>query len=79
MTALSHMKSRLLDEAKALPVSERMELVEAIWDSIADKPDDLPLTADQAAELDRRLLEYQKNPDAGASWDEVRERILKGT
>lgn len=71
------MKSILLTEARGLPVAERLKLVEAIWDSIAESHDQLPLTEAQAAELERRLVEYEKNPEAGASWDEVRERILK--
>jgi len=71
------MKSTLLSEARDLSVAERLKLVEAIWDSIAESPDQLALTTAQAAELDRRLAEYEKNPEAGTSWDEVKERILK--
>ena len=71
------MKSRLLNEARALPVSERLKLIEAIWKSIIESPEQLPLTAAQAAVLEKRLAEYEKNPEAGSSWEEVKERILK--
>jgi putative addiction module component (TIGR02574 family) len=68
----------LPEEIRNLPVSERLKLVEAIWDSIAESPEQLPLTQAQVAVLEARIAEYEKNPDAGSSWDEVKQRILKG-
>ena len=62
-----------------LSVSERIQLVEDLWDSIATVPDGIPLTEAQREELDRRLDAYHKNPDAGSPWESVRERIQKGT
>ncbi len=59
-----------------LNVSERIQLVEDIWDSIAAVPDSIPLTAEQKEELDRRLELYHKNPDAGTPWEMIRERFL---
>jgi putative addiction module component (TIGR02574 family) len=66
-----------LSDVLELPVSERLKLVWAIWDSIAEAPETLQLTEDERAELDRRLRDYEKNPDDGSPWSEVRERILK--
>jgi putative addiction module component (TIGR02574 family) len=66
-----------LSDVLELPVSERLKLVEAIWDSIADAPETLQLTEEEHAELDRQLREYEKNPNDGSPWAEVRERILK--
>jgi putative addiction module component (TIGR02574 family) len=66
-----------LSDVLELPVSERLKLVEAIWDSIAEAPEALPLTEEERAELDRRLLDYEKNPADGSPWSEVKERILK--
>ena len=71
------MKSRLLDEARALPVPERIELVQAIWDSIAESSELLPLSEEHKAELERRLVEYEKYPEGGSTWEEVKERLLK--
>lgn len=61
-----------------LSVAERLDLVEAIWDSIAATPELLPLTEGQRAELDRRLGAYDEEPGAGAPWSSVRERIQRG-
>jgi putative addiction module component (TIGR02574 family) len=44
---------------RKLPVAERIRLVEDLWDSIAADQSSLPLTADQRAELDRRLDSYE--------------------
>ena len=58
-----------------LPIAERIELVEAIWDSIAATPDSLPVTEAQKRELDRRLAEYRANPKGGRSWEEIRDSL----
>ena len=71
------MKSDLVAEILALPVAERMRLVEAIWDSISAVPDALPLTQWQKDELDRRLAEFEADPDSGATLEEVFARIRR--
>jgi len=58
-----------------LSVSERIQLAQDIWDSIAEVPDSIPLTDEQKAELDRRLDAYHKDPSAGSPWSIVRERF----
>lgn len=72
------MKPITLDEVLQLPVPERIRIVEAIWDSIADTPEAVELTDEQKAELDRRLENLEKTPSAGSPWPEVRERIWHG-
>ena len=59
----------------ALDFSERMELAQALWDSLRESPDKIPLTDAEREELDRRLRTYYKDPDAGSPWPEVRKRI----
>ncbi len=61
-----------------LTISERIQLVEDIWDSIAAVPEAVPLTDAQREEIERRLDAYHKHPDAGSPWETVRERIRKG-
>jgi len=62
----------------ALSVSERIQLVEDVWDSIVAVPDSVPLTEAQKQELDRRLDAYHHNPDAGSPWEFVKEKIRSG-
>jgi putative addiction module component (TIGR02574 family) len=71
------MKQELVAEILALPVEDRVRLVEAIWDSISAVPEALPLTEWQKEELDRRLDELEKNPDAGSTLEEVFARIRR--
>jgi len=49
------MKAISIAEVLALPVADRLKLVEIIWDSIAKAPEALQLTPAQGAGLDRRL------------------------
>jgi len=71
------MRSELLDEAKRLSVSERIELVEAIWDTVAEDADleQLPIPGWHREELDRRLADLESDPRAGSSWEDVRKRL----
>jgi putative addiction module component (TIGR02574 family) len=71
------MKQELVAEILALPIEDRVRLVEAIWDSISALPDALPLTEWHKEELDRRLEDLEKNPDAGSTLEEVFARLRR--
>ena len=58
-----------------LSVSERIQLVQDIWDSIAEVPESVSLTENEKAEIDKRLDAYHNDPNAGSPWLTVRERI----
>lgn len=64
---------------RRLSVAERLQLVEDLWDSVAeDAPDEaLPITPELAAELDRRLAEHEADPGSALPWEKVRARILR--
>lgn len=66
-----------LDTVLALPVAERIKLVEAIWDSVAQDTAGIELPAWQADELDRRMADFERDPTEGAPWTEVKRRILR--
>ena len=70
------MATNPLSEILKLSVSERIQLVEDIWDSIAAETDTLPLTDTQRAELDRRLADAEANPGVGTPWGDVKARLL---
>jgi len=67
-----------IDLAKvlALPVEERIQIAQSIWDSVAEVPEAVKLTEEQGEELERRLKAFREDPNAGSPWLEVRERIL---
>ena len=65
-----------LSDIIKLSIPERILLVEAIWDSIAnEKNQSYKLSADQIKMLEEELAAYSKNPDEGSSWEEVKKRI----
>ena len=68
-----------LDSLRRLPLAERLQLVEDLWDSIAVETPapDVPLTPTLRAELDRRIKDLDEGRERTFSWEEVRERILK--
>ena len=58
-----------------LSVAERIELAEAIWDSVATEGTDFALTATQEQDLRRRVTAYEADPQAVSSWDDVKARL----
>ena len=72
------MKQISVAEILELPVGERIRLVELIWDSIAAVPEAVPVSEELKVELDRRLAEFEANPEGGSPWEEVRERVVRG-
>ena len=65
-----------LSDILQLSVSERIQLAQDIWDSIATDPEVLRLTEEQRQELDRRLAGMTAGPEAGTPWSAVRDRLL---
>ena len=65
-------------EYMKLSVSERIQLVEDIWDSIAaDAADDaLGLSQTQKAELHRRVAEHHADSSSAVPWELVRARLF---
>lgn len=62
-----------------LSVEDRLQLLDELWESIRQQPDSLPLTEEQRSELDRRLEEHQRDPEAAEPWLAVMEKIRDRT
>jgi putative addiction module component (TIGR02574 family) len=73
------MNTALLQEAKRLSVDERIELVTAIWDTVAEDAgaESFPLPESHRLELDRRLADREKNPADQSPWSVVSDRLRK--
>jgi len=70
------MSSSIVAETLKYDISERIIMVEDIWDSIADAPEALSVTEAQKQELDKRLTAYHANPNTGSPWEIVKKRIM---
>jgi len=63
-----------LDITRLTP-AERLCLIEELWESLSAKPDQVPLTPAQEAELDRRIEEVENNGVQGIPLEQVIQRI----
>jgi putative addiction module component (TIGR02574 family) len=71
------MAMELTKQAKSLSISERIRLVEEIWDTIAEENEAFELTDVQKRELDRRLELARSNPGQGRTWDEIKAEFMQ--
>jgi putative addiction module component (TIGR02574 family) len=63
----------LLAEALKLSPGDRLQLIEALWDTLSEE--DVPVTPEERALLDTRLADLENNPDAQSPWSEVKARL----
>jgi len=66
----------LLADASQLPVPDRIELAEALWESVpsGSLP---PLTDEWLAEVRRRSAEYDSGSVQTAPWEQIRAEALR--
>ena len=65
----------IVAEILRLPAAERLALSAAIWDSLAEKPDAVPVPDWQLELLAERLEEDESDTGPALSWTELRRRI----
>lgn len=72
--------SILMEDVKKMPISERIQLVEDIWDTIATVPFDshatLKLSKAELVELDRRRDAHQADDTSGIPWEKVQSKLF---
>jgi putative addiction module component (TIGR02574 family) len=61
--------SDLLEEARKLSPSDRLQLIGELWDTLEDS--DLPVTAEERAILESRMADLEANPSAQESWEQA--------
>jgi putative addiction module component (TIGR02574 family) len=60
-----------------LSPSEKLQLVEDLWDDLAGTPESVPVHEWQKQELARRKANLMKNPASGFFWEEMKQRIRR--
>ena len=64
------------EELLNLPVDEKLELVEALWDRIDDDLLGKALSRNEIEEeLNRRISNIIKNPETLISWEDVKNKM----
>ena len=64
-----------IDEIKKLSVSEKLAIVEDLWDSILFAEDDCKISDKQKKELDERLKKHGEDPDNVKEWAHIKNTI----
>jgi len=67
------MDTHLLTEALKLSPGDRLQLIEALWETLSEE--DIPVTPEERALLDARLADLDANPGDQSPWSEVRARL----
>jgi putative addiction module component (TIGR02574 family) len=63
----------IIAAASSLSAAERLQLVEAIWDSLLESPDTIPVP-----DWHRHILDERRNsPAEMLDWDEVKDGLRK--
>jgi putative addiction module component (TIGR02574 family) len=58
-----------------LTPSEKLQLVEDLWDDLAATPEAVPVHDWQKEELARRKANLLQYPASGLTWEEVKQRV----
>jgi len=63
--------TEILTQARELPPEEQREIAEILLNELEQESPEV------IAELERRLEKYEKNPNDGAPWEEVKARLQR--
>ena len=63
----------LLSDLAKLSPQQRLELIEWLWDSLDDA--NIPVTAAQSAELERRIASFDQDREDAVTWEELRSKL----
>jgi putative addiction module component (TIGR02574 family) len=59
----------------SLSPSEKLQLVEDLWDDLASTPEDVPIHDWQKEELARRKANLLANPNSLLCWEDVQRKV----
>jgi len=64
-----------IEQLRELPISERIQLVEDLWDTVAADSSHVRLSQTHLTELDRRIDRTEQNSNEGILWSSLKARI----
>jgi putative addiction module component (TIGR02574 family) len=66
-----------IDQLRALPLEKRLEIIEALADSVESEAGPFPISDEFADELDRRFQEHVDDPASSIPWEQVRAEMRR--
>jgi putative addiction module component (TIGR02574 family) len=66
-----------IDQLRGLPLEKRLEIIEALSDSVEAEAGPFPISDEFADELDRRFQEHVDDPGSSIPWDQVRAEMRR--
>ncbi|MFO7448272.1 MAG: addiction module protein [Ignavibacteriaceae bacterium] len=63
-------------QINSLSISEKILLVEEIWDSIANEELSFELSEKQKEAVEKRSKDFHNDPSMGRSWEEIKNEFL---
>jgi putative addiction module component (TIGR02574 family) len=66
-----------VDEVKTLPIAQKLKIMEAIWEDLRERFDNLEISEEQKSLLDQRRLNVRKGTAQLLDWDSVKGSIGK--
>lgn len=69
------MKTLTAADIAQMPLDQRIQLAEDLWDSIAELPESVAVPEWHRQVLEERLQAYHEDPQAGTPWSEVKKAI----
>ncbi|MFA6011010.1 MAG: addiction module protein [Desulfobacteraceae bacterium] len=64
------------DEINKLTLTDKLSLIEDVWDSIAQSHSTLPMHEWQKKELDQRYSDYKAGKQSLHDWNSVHDELL---
>jgi putative addiction module component (TIGR02574 family) len=58
-----------------LPATERLEIIDALWDSLESESANLPVSDELRAEIERREAEHEQDPSTAMDWEDFRKEL----
>ena len=69
----------ILETLPDLTVAQKLQLISELNDDLTAQLEQVPVSAEIVAELDRRMKEYQRDPSKVTTWEAIQRRLLGRT
>jgi putative addiction module component (TIGR02574 family) len=66
-----------IDQLRRLPLEKRLEIIEALWESVESEAGQWPIPEEVLDEADREFETHLVDPSSSIPWDVVRTRLLE--